>query len=144
MNKTSLTRFIWLSVFAAVMTISLKVTAYFLTGSVGLLSDALESIVNLVAAVIALFMLKLAEKPPDEDHLYGHTKAEYFSSIIEGALIVIVALGIGATSIDRLFHPKPIEQAFAGIVVSAVASIINLGVAMTLLKMGKKYNSITL
>lgn len=144
MKRKSLTSFIWLSIGAAILTISLKSAAYFLTGSVGLLSDALESVVNLVAAVMALFILKLAEKPPDEDHLYGHTKAEYFSSIVEGVLIIIAAFSIGATSIDRIIHPKPIEQAFIGLAVSTAASIINLGVAITLLKVGKKHRSITL
>ena len=144
MNEKSLTRFAWLSILAAVVTISLKTLAYFLTGSVGLLSDALESVVNLVAAIMALFILKLAEKPPDEDHLYGHSKAEYFSSIVEGILIILAALSIGATSINRLLHPKSIEQAFVGLAISAAASLINLAVAVTLLKVGKKQRSITL
>ena len=115
MNERSLTRFAWLSIFAAVVTISLKAIAYFLTGSVGLLSDALESGVNLAAAIMALLMLKVSEKPPDKEHLYGHTKAEYFSSIVEGVLIIIAALSIIVTSVDRLLHPKLIEQAFAGL-----------------------------
>jgi cation diffusion facilitator family transporter len=144
MNEKSLTRFAWLAILTALVTISLKTAAYFLTGSVGLLSDALESLVNLAAAVMALFILRLAEKPPDDDHLYGHTKAEYFSSIVEGVLIIIAAFSIGATSIERIIHPKPIEQAFIGLAVSTVASLINLGVAITLLKVGKKHRSITL
>ncbi|MDO8497108.1 MAG: cation diffusion facilitator family transporter [bacterium] len=144
MNNSSLSRFAWLSILAAVLTISLKSAAYFMTGSVGLLSDALESIVNLVAAVMALFMLKLAEKPPDEDHVYGHTKAEYFSSIVEGILILIAALSIGITSVDRLMHPRPIEQVSMGLTVSIIASLINFGVAITLLKIGKRTRSIIL
>ena len=144
MNERSLTRFAWLSIFAAVVTISLKAIAYFLTGSVGLLSDALESGVNLAAAIMALLMLKVSEKPPDKEHLYGHTKAEYFSSIVEGVLIIIAALSIIVTSVDRLLHPKLIEQAFAGLAVSIAASLINFGVAVTLLKAGKKNKSVIL
>ncbi len=144
MNSQSLSRFIWLSIAAAVVTISLKSFAYFVTGSVGLLSDALESIINLVAAVFALFMLKLAEKPADKDHLYGHTKAEYFSSIFEGTLIVIAAVTIGYSAVERLYNPQPIQQATIGIGISAISTIINLAVALTLLRVGNKYKSITL
>jgi len=142
-NK-SLTSYIWISVLAAIITISLKTIAYFLTNSVGLFSDALESVINLVAALLALFLLKIAEKPPDEDHVYGHTKAEYFSSILEAGLIVLAALSIAYTAIERIFNPKPIEMAAAGVIVSVLASLINLGVALLLLKVGKKHNSITL
>ncbi|QQS44229.1 cation transporter [Candidatus Roizmanbacteria bacterium] len=144
MNSQSLSRFIWLSIAAAVVTISLKSLAYFVTGSVGLLSDALESIINLVAAVFALFMLKLAEKPADKDHLYGHTKAEYFSSIFEGTLIVIAAVTIGYSAVERLYNPQPIQQATIGIGISAISTLINLVVALTLLRVGNKYKSITL
>src|SRR5512136_21742 len=97
MNRTSLTRFAWLSIAAAVLTIGLKTGAYLITGSVGLLSDALESVVNLAGALMALAMLTIAARPADEDHAYGHSKAEYFSSGFEGALILIAALGIGVT-----------------------------------------------
>jgi hypothetical protein len=113
-KQKSLTPFIWLSVSAAVITIILKTAAYFVTGSVGLLSDALESIINLVAAVSALLILRLAEKPPDEDHVYGHTKAEYFSSIIESVLIIFAAISIGYTAVDRLMHPKALEMVGLG------------------------------
>ncbi len=143
-KQKSLTSFIWLSVLAAVITISLKAAAYFVTGSVGLLSDALESVINLVAAISALFFLKLAEKPPDEDHVYGHTKAEYFSSIIEACLIIFAAISIGYTAIDRIIHPKQLDMIFLGLVISTAASLINLVVAVTLLRVGKKHNSITL
>ncbi len=115
-----------------------------MTCSVGLLSDALESGVNLAAAIMALFMLKLSEKPPDDDHLYGHSKAEYFSSIVEGVLIIIAALSIGYTAVDRFIHPRPIEQAFVGLAVSVLATLVNLGTSVILLRAGKKYNSITL
>lgn len=144
MNSTSLSRFIWLSIAAAIITISLKTLAYYVTGSVGLLSDALESIINLVAAVFALFMIKLAEKPADKDHLYGHTKAEYFSSIFEGVLIVIAALTIGYSAIERIFNPQPIQEAFLGIGISVLSTVINLAVALVLLRVGNKHKSITL
>ncbi|PIZ98103.1 MAG: cation-efflux pump, partial [Candidatus Levybacteria bacterium CG_4_10_14_0_2_um_filter_35_8] len=109
MKSKSLSYFVWVSIAAAIITISLKTAAFFLTGSVGLLSDALESVINLVAAVVALFAIKISQKPPDEDHTYGHFKAEYFSSIIEGILIFLAAITIGYTAILRLIHPQPIE-----------------------------------
>ena len=144
MSNTSLTRFAWISIGAAVVTILLKAAAYFLTGSVGLLSDALESVINLVAAIVALVAIKISQKPPDEDHAYGHFKAEYFSSIIEGILIFIAAVSIGYAAIVRLIHPQPIEQAFIGILISALAAGINLAVGIKLLKAGKKHSSIIL
>lgn len=144
MKNRSLTRFAWVSISAAVITITLKTVAYLLTGSVGLLSDALESGVNLAAAIMALFMLKLSEKPPDDDHSYGHSKAEYFSSIVEGVLIIIAALSIGYTAIDRFIHPRPIEQAFIGLAVSILATLVNLIASVILLRAGKTYHSITL
>jgi cation diffusion facilitator family transporter len=144
MNRASLTRFAWLSIAAAVVTIGLKAGAFYLTGSVGLLSDAVESLVNLTGAIIALIMLTIAHRPPDEDHLYGHSKAEYFSSGAEGALIFIAAVAIGVAAAPRLLHPLPIEQAGLGLVVCAVASLINFAVARVLLKAGKQYDSITL
>jgi len=143
-NHYSLTRYAWLSVFAALLTIGLKTTAYFLTNSVGLLSDAMESLVNLVGALMALSMLTIAARPPDEDHPYGHSKAEYFSSGLEGSLIVIAAVSIGYAAVERLIYPRPLEQIGLGLAVSVVASIINLGVAMILLKAARQYESITL
>lgn len=144
MQNTSLTRFAWLSIAAAVVTIALKAGAYFLTGSVGLLSDALESVVNLAAALMALGMLTIAARPPDEEHAYGHNKAEYFSSGVEGALILLAAVSIGYTALERLFHPQPIEQVGLGLVISVIASLINWGVARVLFNAGQRYNSITL
>ena len=144
MPGTALTRFAWLSIAAAIMTIGLKAAAYVLTGSVGLLSDALESLVNLVAALMALAMLTLAARPPDEEHAYGHSKAEYFASGVEGALIVLAAVSIGWAAWPRLLHPQPIEQAGLGLGMSLVASLINLGVARILLQAGRRYHSITL
>src|SRR5215212_2388336 len=122
MPHESLTRYAWLSIAAAILTIALKSSAYAITGSVGLLSDALESLVNLVAAVMALAMLTIAARPPDAEHAYGHEKAEYFSSGVEGALIVVAAISIFATSVPRLLNPQPIEQAGLGLAVSVVAS----------------------
>ncbi len=144
MKNTSLTKFAWLSIFTAIATISLKSIAYFLTGSVGLLSDAIESLVNLAAAIIALIVLKIAEQPPDEEHRYGHSKAEYFASITEGLFIFIAAIVIIISAIGRIIHPKIIEQAFLGLGISVIASVINYVVAQKLLKVGKKYRSITL
>lgn len=144
MNRSALTRYAWLSIAAAIATIGLKSIAYLLTGSVGLLSDAIESVVNLVGALVALTMLTIAARPSDEEHLYGHSKAEYFSSVIEGTLILIAALSIGATALERFITPRPVEQAGIGLMVSGVASLINFLVARTLMRVGKEYNSITL
>jgi len=143
-NRASLTRFAWLSIGAAFATIALKAGAYFLTGSVGLLSDAIESLVNLAGAVMALLMLTIAARPADEDHVYGHSKAEYFASVTEGVLILGAALGIITTAVPRLLHPKAIEQLGLGLVVSIAASLINFVVSRILLKAGKERQSISL
>jgi cation diffusion facilitator family transporter len=143
-NRSSLTRFAWLSITAALLTIGLKVLAYLLTGSVGLLSDALESLVNLVGALMALAMLTVAARPADEDHAYGHSKAEYFSSGVEGTLILVAAVSIGAAALQRLISPKPLEQVGLGLGVSVAASLINLTVALVLLRAARLHNSITL
>jgi len=144
MGSKSLKKFIYLSIAAAVMTISLKGMAFALTGSVGLLSDALESCVNLVAALVALVILSVAEKPADDDHAFGHSKAEYFSSAIEGGLIVIAACSIVWSAYPRLLNPQPLENMGFGLMISLAASLINLGVALVLLREGKKSHSITL
>ena len=143
-DRKFLTRFAWLSVIAAIATISLKTSAYILTGSVGLLSDAIESIVNLVGALMALAMLTIAARPADEEHAFGHSKAEYFSSGVEGGLIVIAAISIAYTAVERLINPQPIEKVGLGLGVSILASLINLGVSIVLLRAGKRYQSITL
>ncbi|MCU0785117.1 MAG: cation diffusion facilitator family transporter [Verrucomicrobia bacterium] len=143
-NRSSLTRFAWLSIVAAVLTIVLKAAAYFITGSVGLLSDAVESVVNLIGGIMALAMLTVAARPADEDHTYGHGKAEYFSSGVEGTMILVAAISIGVAAIPRLITPKPLEEIGLGLVVSVVASLINLGVALVILRAGRKHNSITL
>jgi len=144
MATPSLKKFLYLSIAAAVVTIGLKSGAYLLTGSVGLLSDALESGVNLVAAIVALGMITLAERPADEEHSFGHTKAEYFSSGVEGGLIVLAAASIVWTAIPRLIHPQAIENVNIGLLISVGASLINFGVARVLLVAGRKNNSITL
>jgi cation diffusion facilitator family transporter len=143
-DRSSLTRFAWLSVAAAVATMGLKAAAYWLTGSVGLLSDAIESSVNLIGALMALTMLAIAARPADESHAYGHSKAEYFSSGVEGTLILVAAGSIAFTAIKRLIDPQPLEQVGLGLAVSIVASAINLGVALVLLRAAKKHESITL
>ena len=137
-------KFAWLSIAAAALTIGLKLGAWALTGSVGLLSDALESIVNLVAAIVALIALTVAARPADEGHEYGHTKAEYFSSAAEGLLILVAAAGIMATAVSRLIHPQPLEKLGLGLVVSVVATLVNLAVALVLRDAGKRYHSVTL
>jgi cation diffusion facilitator family transporter len=141
---TSLERYAWLSVAAALATISLKMLAWWLTGSVGLLSDAFESLVNLAAALLALWMLRVASSPPDESHPYGHSKAEYFSAGIEGALIVLAAAGILYAAIPRLFSPQSLEAPVAGLAVSAAATVINLIVGLLLIRVGRQAHSITL
>lgn len=141
---SSLTQFAWLSIAAAVVTISLKAGAYLLTGSVGLLSDALESLVNLVAATVALIALSVAAKEPDEEHAYGHAKAEYFSSGLEGMLVLLASMLIAATAIPRLVNPEPIEQVGAGLAVSLVASLVNGAVAWRLFRAAASYRSVTL
>ncbi|HEX2728883.1 MAG TPA: cation diffusion facilitator family transporter [Rubrobacteraceae bacterium] len=133
-----------LSIGAAVVTIGLKFGAYLLTGSVGLFSDAAESVVNLVAAVTALWALTLAARPPDEEHAFGHNKAEYFSSGLESALILIAAVLIAATAVPRLFEPQPLENIGVGLAVTLVAATINGGVALVLLRAGRRLRSITL
>lgn len=143
-NRSTLTRYAWLSIGAALATIALKTSAYLLTDSAGLLSDAIESTINLAAAVMALGMLSIAARPPDESHIYGHSKAEYFSSTLEGLLILMAALGIAFVAVQRLFNPHPLEQVGIGLVVSSVAALINFGVARVLLSAGKKHRSITL
>jgi len=143
-DHSSLTRYAWLSIAAATLTISMKAAAYLLTGSVGLLSDALESLVNLVGALVALAMLTIAARPADESHPYGHSKAEYFSSGFEGALILVAAISIGGAAIPRLINPRPIEQIGLGLGVSMGASLVNLVVAQVLLRASKRNHSITL
>ena len=139
-----LTRFAWLSIAAALSTMAIKGFAAWLTSSVGLLSDALESSVNLVAAVVALVALTIAAKPADESHTYGHTKAEYFSAAVEGTMILVAAILIVLTAIDRLLHPVALKDVGVGLAVSVVAGGINFAVALVLRKAGRAHRSITL
>ena len=139
-----LKHYAWLSIAAAIATILLKGIAWKLTGSVGLLSDAIESFVNLAGALMALAMLTLAALPADDNHAHGHSKAEYFSSAFEGFLILLAALAIGYTSIERLINPRPLEAVEHGLLVSVVASAINLATAKILMKVGRERNSISL
>lgn len=144
MHTPSLIRYAWLSIATALVTIGLKMSAYAVTGSVGLLSDALESIVNLVAAIVALIVLNIAAQPPDEDHEYGHAKVEYFSSGVEGALILVAAGSIIYAAWPRLIAPQPLEQVGLGLGISVFASLINFAVSRIIATAGHKYNSITL
>jgi len=144
MAAASLTKFAWLSIGAAVVTIAMKTSAYVLTGSVGLLSDALESFVNLAGAAIALAMINLAAKPADEEHAYGHTKAEYFSSGAEGALIVATAVSIAVAAANRWWHPRAIADIGLGLSISIVASLINLVVALILRRTAAIHESVVL
>jgi cation diffusion facilitator family transporter len=139
-----LRRFAWLSVAAAIATIALKMVAWALTGSVGLLSDALESFVNLAGAVFALWMLGVSRAPPDREHPIGHGKAEYFSAGFEGILILGAAVAIAVTAIDRLIHPRELEALGIGLGFSLAATAINFAVARVLLKVGHEHHSIAL
>jgi cation diffusion facilitator family transporter len=134
----------FLSVGAALITIILKSAAYLLTGSVGLLSDAFESLANLVAALVAVWALTLAARPADAEHVYGHSKAEYIASAVEGLLILVAAFSIGWAAIDRLFHLRALEHVWLGLAISMVAAGVNGGVALILLRAGNRLRSITL
>ena len=144
MKHPSLRVYMYLSIAAAFVTMGVKFLGYFLTGSVGLFSDAAESVVNLVAALVGLWAVTLAAQPADEDHAYGHTKSEYFSSGVEGALILVAAIIIAVEAIPRLLHPEPIEQAFVGLAFSISGAVINGVLAWFMLREGKKQRSITL
>ena len=143
-QRPRLTRFAWLSIAAAVSTMALKSAAYLLTGSVGLLSDALESGVNLAAAILTLIVLTVVARPPDEEHAYGHEKAEYFSSGAEGSFILIAAAVIAFQAVERLIAPIPLQRLDLGLVMSVVASLINLIVAQVLMRVGRAARSIAL
>ncbi|HMT33312.1 MAG TPA: cation diffusion facilitator family transporter [Dermatophilaceae bacterium] len=144
MPRENLTRFAWLSIAAAVCTIALKSGAYLVTGSVGLLSDAAESVVNLVAAFVALIALHVAAKPADAEHQFGHSKAEYFSAAVEGVMIFVAATFIIYSSVQRFLAPEPLEQVGLGLGISVVASALNGAVAFVLMRAGRKHRSITL
>lgn len=144
MSSAKARSYAYLSIAAAVITIGLKLGAYLLTGSIGLLSDAIESLVNLVAAIVALWALTYAAKPADAEHTFGHSKAEYFSSGAEGVLIVVAAVSIAVEAWGRLLHPEPLTQLGLGLVLSLLATAVNGAVAVVLLKAGRRLRSITL
>ena len=144
MQRANLARYAWLSIAAAVITITLKTWAYWVTNSIGLLSDALESLVNLVAAGVALIMLWIAARPPDEDHAFGHDKAEYFSSGVEGALIVVAAIGIAAAAFARWRAPELVTLTIPGLLAAGVSTAINFAVSRLLKRVGRQERSITL
>lgn len=143
-QRRRLTRFAWLSIGTALLTMGLKALAYLLTGSVGLLSDALESSVNLIAAIVALIALWVASQPPDEEHAYGHSKAEYFSSAVEGGLILLAALAIIISAGERLLHPQPLQDLGPGLVIGVIAALLNFVAARILKRAGEQYESATL
>ncbi len=143
-GEVRLIRYMVLSLAAAVASMALKALAAWITGSVGFLSDALESSVNLVAAIVAILALRVAERPPDETHDFGHGKAEYVSALVEGAMIFLAAAAIVWTSVDRLIHPVAVERAGVGLVLTTAASLLNLGVGLLLLRTGRRHRSITL
>lgn len=143
-GRPRLTGYAWLSVAAALTTMGLKAAAYLVTHSVGLLSDALESGVNLAAALLALVVLTVVARPPDEEHAYGHEKAEYFSSGVEGGLILIAALSVAFEAGRRLLFPRPIERLGLGLALAVAASLINLAVARILLRAARRHRSIAL
>jgi cation diffusion facilitator family transporter len=139
-----LSRYGWLSIAAALVTMAIKLVAWRLTGSVGLLSDALESTVNLVAGVLVLVALKVAAQPPDENHQFGHEKAELVSATLEGVMVVVAASLIAWAAIDRLAEPRDVERVGFGLAVNAVASVVNLGVAIVLTRAGRLHRSAAL
>lgn len=144
MRRKNLTKFAWLSIATALVTLGLKTGAWLVTGSVGLLSDAAESVVNLVAAIVVLVALSVAAKPADKNHHFGHTKAEYFSAAIEGIMIFVAAVTIVYFAIERFVSPQPLESLGLGLGVSLVAAAINGAVGFVLVRAGRRYNSITL
>jgi cation diffusion facilitator family transporter len=137
-------RIILLSISASIVTMALKMGAYAFTGSISLLSDAMESSVNLVAALVAFMALTIADRPADQSHAYGHDKAEYFSSGVEGALILVAAGLIIYTAVQRFLHPAQLTDLGLGLIIALIASGINFGVSRFMLRMAKRYDSITL
>jgi cation diffusion facilitator family transporter len=144
LRKRSLIRYALIAVAAAIVTIVLKGGAYLVTGSVAILSDAIESLVNLVTSIMALVVLAIAARPADEEHAYGHTKAEYFASGFEGALILFAALTIGYAGIVRLLDPVALSAVPLGLAVTATATLVNVGAARILFAAGKRFRSIAL
>ncbi len=139
-----LERFLWLSLATAVLTVALKAAAALITNSVGMWSDALESTVNLLAAGVALWAMRLSAKPADHNHDFGHGKAEYLSAAVEGTLIVVAAVAIIAGAINRFVNPVPLESIGLGVVLATVASVGNLVTGLILIRAGRAHRSITL
>ena len=137
-------KFALLSISAAIVTITIKTAAYLMTGSVGLLSDAVESVVNLLAAVVALWALRVAARPPDADHSFGHSKAEYLAGAFEGLMILAAAVAIALTAWPRVLDPQPLTDVWAGLGVSVVAAAVNGATAFVLMRAGRRLDSITL
>ena len=143
-EQRMLERFMWISIAASLFVIALKAYAAYVTGSVGFLSDALESVANVAAAMVGLWALKLSAKPADENHNFGHTKAEYFAAQVEGSLILVASVAIIYTAGQRLITPQPVEQLGIGLLFSVVATLINLGVGAMLVRAGRRHRSSTL
>lgn len=143
-SRRDLSAFAVLSIVTAIVVIGLKLIAWRITGSVGLLSDALESLVNLVAAVGAFVALRVAAKPPDRGHNFGHTKAEYFSAVFEGVMIVVAAVAIIVTAVDRLVNPRELEEVGVGLAISIGATVVNAVVGWVLIRAGRRHRSVTL
>jgi cation diffusion facilitator family transporter len=143
-RQQRLLRMIYLAIAAAVVTIALKTSAWLITGSIGLLADAAESLVNLAAAIVAFVVVRWAGQPADEDHAYGHEKADYLSAGAEGAMIIVAAVAIAVPAIARLINPAELESVGLGLAVTAVAAVINLVVAQLLIKVGREESSMTL
>ncbi|CAM3131208.1 cation diffusion facilitator family transporter [Corynebacterium gottingense] len=139
-----LERFMWLSIAVSLLTIALKMVAAWVTGSVGFMSDAIETVINFVAAVVSLWALKLSAKPADANHNFGHSKAEYFSAQVEGSLILVAAVAIIYTGVERLITPQPVEQLGVGLLFSVVAAVLNAAAGYALVRGGKRYRSATL
>lgn len=142
--RRDLSAFAVLSIVTAIVVIGLKLIAWRITGSVGLLSDALESTVNLVAAIGAFVALRVAAKPPDRSHNFGHTKAEYLSAVFEGVMIVVAAVVIVATAVDRLLHPEELDEVGMGLAISVGATVVNAVVGWVLIRAGRRHRSLTL
>lgn len=143
-SRPDLTRYALLSIVTALVVIVMKLIAWRVSGSVGLLSDALESVVNLAAAIAAFFALRVVAKPADAEHNFGHAKAEYFSAVFEGILIVVAAIAIIVAAVDRLLHPAELEAVGLGLAISVAATVLNGAVAVILLRAGRRYRSMTL
>lgn len=143
-EQRMLERFMWISITASLFVIALKAYAAYVTGSVGFLSDALESLANVAAAMVGLWALKLSAKPADENHNFGHAKAEYFAAQVEGSLILVASVAIIYTAVQRLITPQPVEQLGIGLLFSVVATLINLGVGAMLVRAGRRHRSSTL